>query len=395
MKSFFILFFFINIGFYQNIICKKRILVLSSKGGGGHTCAANAIKNYLKNDYDINIINVFCEVFGTCDPIKTISLGYSDAEELYNKLLNYRFNFLINLYNYLGLFISKNLRSYLVTMLKDYVKKNKYDFLISIIPYINGIGLEVAEKLKIPFIVIPTDLNSENFAFDLKNTNYKKFNYVLPFKDELLIEKIKFANIPEDKIKFTGYPLREDFFNEKDVNEIKNQWDIPLGKQVVMILMGATGSTATYMYAYRLAKYKDPVHLILCLGRSGWLKDKIKKIKFSKNVTVTYVDYTNKISDLMAVSDLILTKTGTHSVCEAIQSKLPLLLDCMNPCLQWENLNPSFIKKHAFGKELTDYCDLPGCVSDILNDKRYKQNLLKKEVDNFPNNLKNLIQTLI
>lgn len=378
-----------------NVAAKKKILVLSSKGGGGHTCAANAIANYLKKDYEICVVNVFCDILGKCDPIKKISFGHSDAEDSYNFLLKYRCNFLLNLYNYFGLFVVKQFKSELVNILYSYIKDGSFDILISITPYINGIGLEAAKKLNIPFIIIPTDLNSENFAYDLEDTNYKKFNYVLPFHDTLLIEKIKNAKIPEDKLRFIGYPLKEDFFESKDINKIKKEWKIPLNKPVAMILMGAIGSTATYMYAFRLSKYKKPLHLIVCLGKSEWLKDKIKRIRFPDHITLTYVGFTNKISDLMAISDVIFTKTGTHSVCEAIQSKVPLILDSINPSLEWENLNPAYINKHSFGRNLTDYQDIYDCLDNILKDKKYKNSLLSQDVYKFSEGLKNLISSLL
>ena len=74
----------------DNSSIKKKILILSSKGGGGHTCAANAISNYLKNDYEVVVVNVFCDILGDCDPIKKISFGHSDAEDSYNFLLKYK-----------------------------------------------------------------------------------------------------------------------------------------------------------------------------------------------------------------------------------------------------------------------------------------------------------------
>lgn len=374
---------------------RKRILILSSKGGGGHTAAANAIDNYLKKDYDIKTVNAFCDIFGQCDPVKKLSFGYADAEEFYNFLLKNRLNLLINLYNYVGLFFAKAAREILADILYSYIKENGFDFLISITPYINGIALSVAKKLNIPFVIIPTDLNSENFAYDLRETGYEKFNYVLPFQDDLLVEKIKYAKIPESKIRFIGYPLREDFFTEKNIASIKEEWKIPKNKPVCMILMGAAGSSATYLHAFTLSKYKYPLHLIICLGKSDWLKKKIKRIKFPKHITVTVVNFTDKIADLMAASDIIDTKAGTHSVCEAIQSRLPIIIDGINTALEWENLNSPYIKKQAYGEPLTDYSDLCLHVEKILKNSCYKQNLVAQRNYNFGQNIKGLITDLM
>lgn len=376
---------------FSNIAARKKILILSTKGGGGNTCAANAVASYLKKDYDITIVNVICDIFGCCSSLRP----FSYAEECYNFLLENRCNLLLNLYNYCGLFAFKFLKIVLTNVLYSYINDNKFDILISITPYINGIALDAAKQLDIPFIIIPTDLNSETFAHDISDPNYKKFNYVLPFKDDLLIEKIAFAKIPEEKIKFIGYPLREDFFEHKDINKIKNEWNISLNKPVAMILMGSVGSTATFMYAYRLSKYKKPLHIIICLGRSEWLREKIKRIKMPDHITITIVGFTNKISDLMAMSDVIVTKTGTHSVCEAIQSRLPLILDSINPSLEWENLNPQYINKHAFGENLTDYHDIYNFLDEILADTKYKNNLLAQDIYNFPKGLKELVSSLV
>ncbi|MDR3646255.1 MAG: glycosyltransferase [Candidatus Babeliales bacterium] len=368
-------------------VARKKILVLSTKGGGGNTCAANAVASYLEKDYDITVVNVICDVFGCCNSLKP----FSYAEDCYNFLLKHRCNFLINFYNYCGLFTFKLLKTVLTNVLYTYIKSHKFDMLISMTQYINGVALDAAKKLDIPFLVITTDLNTATFAHDISDPNYKKFNYLLPFEDELLTDKIAFAKIPKDKIKFIGYPLREDFFECKDANEIKKKWGIPTNKPIAMVLMGSIGSTATFMYAYRLSKYKKPLHIIICLGKGEWLREKIKRIKFPPHITVSLVGFTNKISDLMAVSDVLITKTGSHSVCEAMQSKVPLILDSINPSLEWEDLNPVYIDKHQFGENLTDYQDIYDWLDKVLKDKKYKDNLLSQRVYNFSHELKKLI----
>src|SRR5262249_25768780 len=144
-------------------------------------------------------------------------------------------------------------------------------------------------------------------------------------------------------------PLRPEFFTAKDINGIKKEFNIQPNKPVILMLMGAVGSQALFTFAQEILKISFPCHVIICVGKAHEMIDKIKQLNFPSHISYTVVGFTQKMADLMAVADLFITKSGTVSVCEAIYSNLPLLVDATTGVLAWEQFNHQFIKKHGFG----------------------------------------------
>ena len=71
---------------------KKKILVLISRGGGGHKTAGDSLKQILGNDYEVEINPVLADILGTIDPFNRITRGHFTGEDLYNLLLKSHWN---------------------------------------------------------------------------------------------------------------------------------------------------------------------------------------------------------------------------------------------------------------------------------------------------------------
>lgn len=349
----------------------KKVLILSSTGGGGHTAASQAIKSYLDNKYDVKVINPIEDLFNKIDPVNRFSFGlfqmpkFLCAENLYNYLLQNNQLHLINLLSELGKNEVESNKKELTKILTDYIKANNIDLIISVIPYINNVVLHLANTLAIPFMVIPTDLDDHLFSYNIDNTQlkYNKFIYNIPFNHPILTNKDEKFKIPKENIRFIGYPLRSDFFKNKDVNQIKNQLHIEKDKPVIMIMMGAVGSDYILKYCKQLAKLNQPVHLLICIGKNECLRNQINSIPFNSKVSKTIIGFTQNISDLMSISNVIITKSGTHSVVEAINSQVQILLHLTD--INWEKFNGRLITQLKLG-EIINQEDLNNQVLNLL-----------------------------
>ncbi len=357
---------------------KKRILIFSSTGGGGHTAVSKGLKSYLGSDYDIIVSNVFQEVLGSLDTLGTLSFGRVWSEDFYNFCLRARWT------NVAGKFVSVGggfmawRQDALESRLLEYFKFAKPDLIISVVPVINCALIVVSEKLDIPFLVLTNDLDSTNYINNVSKPQYKKFRYAIPFDDSLLHNKISKAGFEKEQVIVTGFPLRPEFFKPKDIAGLKSEFEIQEDKPVVMILMGGTGSTASYRYVRKLIKLNKPLHIIVCLGRNERLRRNINKIVLPPYITLTVLGFTDRIADLMAVSDVLITKTGPGSVCEALELNVPMILDQTSDTLWWEELNVTFMVKHGFAESLKNYNDLEKIFPKYIDDSSYVTKVKKK-----------------
>lgn len=378
---------------------KKKIVVFTSKGGGGNISASNAIRDYLKNDYDVNVVQIL-EVLESFDTIKTITFKYYDAEDLYNYMITHNWFWLMNqVFFKIGIWHMSWQRDSIAKALDKYFQYNKYDLIISVVPVFNDPLLKAAKKHDVPLLIVPTELDASIVVHGLKNPDYKKFHYFLAFDDEDMRKKIEPAQIPAESITISGFPLRPSFFQKKNPHTIKDDFDIPSNKPVVMVLMGAAGSKACFKYVRRVTKGKMPLHIIACIGRNEDLRKKIEGIKLPPYVTLSIVGFTDRIADLMSISDVLITKTGTVSFCEGLYSNIPMLLDNVNGELAWEAFNINFLRKNNLGDVVTSYKEVNPLLRKYLMDEKYKRkitgNLKALKKNDFEYNLKQTVVRMV
>lgn len=377
----------------------KKILIFSSYGGGGHISATDALKGYLENDYEIITSFYIDEVIGSLSIIKTVTLNHSTEEKFYNFCLQRKWTWFINkLYQLSALWVFLNKR-FMKRLTLKYLEKTNPDLVISVIPLFNNIIKECCKARNIPFLLIPTDLDTSSFIKNISLPEYEKFKLALSFQDQDILRFAQNSALPDRSKVVTGFPIKPSFFEPKNLDQIRNDFNVPAHKPVILVLMGAAGSKATYSYLLTLLQLKTPVHLLLCLGRNEALRPIIEKMRSPKHITVSIISYTNRIADLMAISDLCITKAGTVSVCETMYMNIPMILDNTSTPLAWEKFNIEFIQKNNFGTSIVHYKELNHVVNKMLHDKNYyaacKQNLINFPKKNFGNTIKSLIKELV
>jgi processive 1,2-diacylglycerol beta-glucosyltransferase len=377
----------------------KKILIFSSYGGGGHISATDTLKEYLQHDYDMNTVYLIDEVLGCLDPIKIVSFKKYTEEKFYNYCLQKKWTWFINKMYQLAVVLIYLNEKVIRRIITSYLKQRNPDLVISVIPMFNNVLKDSCKECNIPFLLVPTDLDVTSFISNITPPSNDKFLIALPFEDAEILNFAQNSAISDDSRLITGFPIKSSFFEPKDHEQIKKNFDIPLNKYVILVLMGAAGSKAMYYYLLTLLQLKTPVHLILCLGRNESLRNHIERIKKPDHITVTILSYTNKIADLMAISDLCITKAGTVSVCETVYMNLPIILDNTSTPLFWEKFNIDFIQKHKFGTVLTHYKQLNNLVNKMITDSSYyatcKKNLAHFPKKNFGDCIKDVVSQLL
>jgi len=364
----------------------KKIVIFSSYGGGGHTAVANALSGYLQNDYEIVTVNVFSEVLAPLDLMQTISFKRKTGEDIYNFLMPRKCYRLLNVYYRLGVVYYKYRQTKVRNLIRAHLEKHKPDIAISVIPVINDHILAVTQEMNLPFLLIPTDLDITTFVENIKAPTYDQFKIALAFEDDEARIRLAENQISMDKSLVTGFVIRPDFFEHKDIAALKKEFNVPEGKPVILLLLGAVGLQSLYDFTKELAKVESPAHIIICTSRQSIMKKNIDSLKFPPHITKTTIGFTQRISDLMAISDLFITKSGSVSVCEAIYMNLPMILDATTNLLAWEQANHRFIKRHNFGTIVQEQNKLAQIVTKLLKNpemcheyKKHLQSLEKKQ----------------
>jgi len=381
----------------SDTIANKKILIFTSSGGGGHLSATSALENYL-HEYEIEIVHIF-KLLQHLDPIRVITGNTYSCEELFNEFLPKKYIRLLSWISRFGIEYIHRRRKRIYHDLRTYIVQSKPTLIISFIPVMNYIILDVAQELNIPFLLIPTDLDATLYVQRIKNPDYKQFYIGLSFDDEDIRKPFKKNHIAPKHIIVLGAPLKADFFIQQNKDLLKEQYNIPQNKPVIMLLMGSRGSYETEKYTQQLLKIPFPAHLLICIGQNLKSKEALQKFMIPKHITLSIIEFTPHIADYMTVSDLLISKSGTQSVCEALYKNIPLFIDAITNPLLWEKFNHTFIKKHRFGQLIKRYKQIVPLMTSLIDDSQqlmtYKHNIKKLEKHNFSTEIMILIKKII
>lgn len=361
---------------------KKTVLIFSSYGGGGHISAARALHEYLEGSYDVNTVYIFDQVLKTLDPLKILTFGFCTGEQFYNFCLRKKFTAVINMFYKSARVLYSLEKNLCRKIIWRYLSENRPSVVISVVPLINDAIRDACDKLGIPFVLVPTDLDPDSFIYNLEKPS-SNMKIAVPFRDSKILKYFDTPSIAREQLVITDFPIKPSFFEKKNNAQIKKDFSIPENKKVILVLMGAAGADALYNYTATLNQLDFPVHLLICLGRSEWMREKINALPLAPHVTISTIGFTDRIADLLAVADLCITKAGTVSVCETMHMNVPMILDNMSTPLAWEAFNFDFITHNKFGQVCNSFDQLNSMVTAMLGSSEHYA-LWKNNLENFP-----------
>jgi UDP-N-acetylglucosamine:LPS N-acetylglucosamine transferase len=344
---------------------RKTILVLSSYGGGGHLAASNTLQKLVGDEYDLKIVY----------PINQLKIwGVPSCERVYNNMLSSGWIRSMN-------FIVRNVcppvfRSRLGKLeeiIASYINTHQPHLVISLIPFINYPASEATRKNEIPFLLVTTDNDLRNWAFEMQKVKHPQMKVTigadLPTTRDILLK----MNIPENAIETIGLPLRPDFMNQKDEKKILEELQLPSNKEIILIMMGGAGGVTAYEYAKKIGRLNLGAHLVVIAGRNNKLKKELEQLKLHPSNTLTAFGFTDRVSDLMAVSDVIVTKPGPGTINEALAMKLPILIDNTESSLFWERANVDIVLRYGVGQRIKKFSQVEGLLLTYLKDAKAKE----------------------
>jgi len=357
---------------------QKKILILSSNGGHGHNAAAATLKTILGKRYDIKIVY----------PIDQLRIwGVKSGEKFYNTMLQYGW---VQSMNFITKHVAPKLfrtrKKKLEKLVSRYINEERPDIVISLIPFINFPACEAARKKEIPYLLITTDNDLRNWVHGLQGATHPRFKVTVGSDLPSTRELLKRRKLSDAAIETIGLPLRPDFWAEKNLSSLFEEYRIPPDKSVILLMMGGAGASCALDYATQIGKLDLGAHLIVCVGKNEKLARKLKKLELRPGNSMTVMPFTDKVADLMALSDLIITKPGPGTINEALAMKIPMLIDTTTTPLSWEKANIDLVIQYGVGDRVSDLKNIEPLLRKYLQDPE-NQARIEKAFSKIPPNL--------
>ncbi len=325
----------------------KKILIFYASYGGGHLNAAKSIKECIDTNYnncETELIDCMKYINKPIEKITTAAYRemakklpwawgkiYSDSQKGPLAHITTRSNMI-----------------FAIKLLK-LLRKKQPDLIISTHPFGSQMCSYLKRKGKITseIATIMTDFSPhDQWLVGNEHTDYffvahdKMKNYLISKK------------ITENKIFSTGIPISERFSKKYNKKEILNQLKLEEDKKTILFFGGGEfglGKSKTVQIFEDLVKNFDNIQIIAISGKNEKMKSSFKNIVkvHNKEKNVKILEFTNRVPELMAISDLVISKPGGLTTSESLASNLPMII--INPIPGQEEENAEFLEKNFTG----------------------------------------------
>ena len=181
--------------------------------------------------------------------------------------------------------------------------------------------------------------------------------------DEAKIEVEK-RGIPQKKIDVTGIPTTEEFNKEFDKDELREKYGLEDDRKTIFLMSGGFGVGPMEEMLVSLNLCTVPIQVIAVCGHNKDIHGRLKGLKKRINYPLVLFGFTDEVAQLMAVSDLMITKAGGISVTEAMNSELPMILFASVP--GQETWNEELLIAAGAAEKAKKIDDIPAITNRVL-----------------------------
>lgn len=211
----------------------------------------------------------------------------------------------------------------------------------------------------IPLVAVLTDYIPHSYWI------YDMVDYYITPSEEIMSLLLKKGVAPE-KVKILGIPFDPDFNTPVDKNRITQKLKLEPDLATILIMGGGQGLGPIKTIVKSLEKVKKGFQEIIVTGTNkklyNTLKRKIRKYK-KKILLFGYIDH---ISELMGISDIIITKPGGITTAEALAKKIPMII--VKPIPGQEASNAAYLTKKGAAVKIDEPKDINSIIEGLLKE---------------------------
>ena len=346
----------------------KKVLIFYASYGGGHLSAANSIKQYIeenKPDYKVKLVD--CMLYVNKPINKITTTAYKEMA----KKMPWAWG---EIYSHAQsgplAKISSTSNNILAKKLLNLLKEFKPDTIISTHPFSSQMINYLKKKglVNCSLSTIMTDFSPhDQWLIGHKYTN----NFFV--SNNKLRDYLIDYGINKDKVFATGIPLSNRFLMHFNEFDIKKDLGLDLDKRVILFFGGGEfglGREKTIKILSSFIDHANNYQIVAVAGKNKKLKESFDRLVFEKRPKnkVLVLPYTNKVPELMSISDLVVTKPGGLTTTESLASGLPIII--INPIPGQEEENAEFLEESGVGIWLKKRDDYDQIIKDLLKDTK-------------------------
>ena len=288
----------------------KKVLIFYATYGGGHLAAAKSIKQYI----DENFPEIQTEML---DCVKYVNKALNSVttaayREMAKKAPWAWKKVYYNSQKGTLAKVSNTSNKLMASKIYKLFKNFQPDLVISTHPFGSQMTsyLKKKEKVSCKLATIMTDFAPHEQW--LVGDEYIDFYFV---SNEIMKQKMVDSKIDENKIFVTGIPISKRFLQKYSHEETLKNFKLLPNKKTILFFGGGEfglGKEKTVQILRSLACSTYDIQVIAIAGKNQKMKEEFEKVvkEFNKENSIKVLAFTDKVPELMSISDLVITKPG-------------------------------------------------------------------------------------
>jgi processive 1,2-diacylglycerol beta-glucosyltransferase len=196
--------------------------------------------------------------------------------------------------------------------------------------------------------------------------------------DDAAAETVERIGVPGERIHPTGIPIDPAFEVTADVPGVRKdvlgfpedgEDDLPL----VIVMGGGLGGGHLENVVTSLLEASAAMHLVVLCGSNAKNCERLRAIAQARGRSATLLSFTDRVRDLMAASQVLVTKPGGMSCTESLASGLPQVL--FNPIPGQEEDNAAAMVRYGAGVMVDKTDDILGETMKILTSENHRRRM--------------------
>ena len=344
----------------------RRILVLSASVGAGHLRAAEAVELALRQVVpDANVKNVDVLSLTNAAFRHIYGKAYLDLVNKAPHVLGYFYD-LLDQPSRSGRYRRDKLRLAVEKLnLKRFVKflqSEPWDLVINthFLPAEIIASLRKKGKLDVPQVTVTTDFETHRLWVNQPCDHY----FTATEEGSLYLQS---WGVPPGDTTPTGIPIHPVFSEPKERAACLERLGLSGDRPVVLQLAGGFGVGPIEKIYSALLSVDEPLEIMVVSGRNQKAKTQLEKVKTPSRHSVKIFGFTDRIDELMAAADLVLSKPGGLTTSETLARGAAMVI--VNPIPGQETRNSDFLLESGAAIKVNNIATLAHKVASLVRDR--------------------------
>jgi processive 1,2-diacylglycerol beta-glucosyltransferase len=171
--------------------------------------------------------------------------------------------------------------------------------------------------------------------------------------------------LPAERITVSGIPIDPVFAEPEDRAGLRARYGLLPDRTTLLLSAGALGVGPTELIVERLKHLRNDVQTIVICGKSEEVKERVKKAIGGAS-HFTALGYTDKMHELMKISDLFIGKPGGLTTSEALACGLPMVI--FSPIPGQEERNSDHLLEQGIAIKCNELTTMPYKIDQVLDE---------------------------